>query len=67
MSLAALGNAILFGVVAIALFAIAILLLVRILPGNLWQRATEGNHPGAAIIVAAITLALGWVVAAAFH
>ena len=67
MTLASLGNAVLFAVVAIALFAVAVGLLARVLPGRLWQRAIEENQSGPAILLGAIVLAVGWIVAAAFH
>jgi uncharacterized membrane protein YjfL (UPF0719 family) len=67
MSLASLGNAVVFAVVAIALFAVTIAFLARVLPGNLWRQATEANSLAAAVIMAAVTLALGWIIAAAFH
>ncbi len=67
MGLSSLGNAIVFALVAIAVFALAVAFMARALPGNLWQRAIEEDNLGAAILLGAVMLALGWIVAAAFH
>ena len=66
MSFAALPNAVFFAAAGIVIFAIALLALLRVLPGQLWKRALEGNM-AAALIVAALALAVGWIVAAAVH
>jgi putative membrane protein len=66
MSFAALPNAIFFAVAGIVIFAIALLILLRVLPEQLWKRALAGNT-AAALIVAALVLAVGWIVAAAVH
>jgi uncharacterized membrane protein YjfL (UPF0719 family) len=60
-------NAVLFAVIGIALFAAAFVLVAKALPGNLWRKALEESNLYAAIILAAIALALGWIVAAAVH
>lgn len=67
MSSAALPNAVLFATVGIFVFVIGLIVALRVLPGQLWSRAIEDGQMAAAVIVAAITLALGWIVAAAFH
>jgi|tagenome__1003787_1003787.scaffolds.fasta_scaffold20539971_1 uncharacterized membrane protein YjfL (UPF0719 family) len=66
MSFAALPNAVFFAVAGIVIFAIALLTLLRVLPGQLWSRALEGNM-AAALIVGTLILAVGWIVAAAVH
>jgi uncharacterized membrane protein YjfL (UPF0719 family) len=45
------------------LFAVSFRLLTR----NLWRPALEERNLSAAIIVAAVALALGWIIAAAVH
>ena len=67
MPLAALPNAVLFAVVGIVMLGVALMTLLRLLPGRLWDRALEENSLAAAVIIAAITLALGWIIAAAVH
>jgi hypothetical protein len=41
--------------------------LGRFLPGHLWRRAVEEQSLPAAIVLAGVALALGWIVAAAVH
>lgn len=66
MSFSALPNAVVFAVAGIIIFTAALLTLLRVLPGQLWSRVLEGNM-AAALVVAALTLAIGWIVAAAVH
>ena len=66
MSFAALPNAVFFAVTGIMIFAVALITLLKVLPGQLWNRALEGNM-AAATLVAALVLAIGWIVAAAVH
>jgi hypothetical protein len=37
------------------------------LPGDLWKRALVGDSIAAAIVLGAVALALGWIIAAAVH
>lgn len=67
MSFAALPNAVLFALVGLGIFTVALMTLWRVLPGRLWTRAVEDGNLAAAVIVAAIVLAMGWIVAAAVH
>jgi hypothetical protein len=66
-SLAALPNAILFAATGLLLFAAAVAILIRILPSNLWNRATMQSDTAAAIIVATLLAGLAWIIAAAVH
>ncbi len=66
MSLTALPSAVFFAAAGIIVFAVALFALLRMLPGQLWNRALEGDM-AAALIVAALILALGWIVAASVH
>lgn len=67
MTLNSLLLALAFAVLGIAVFGAGLLLLARFLPGRLWRQAVEERSVPAAIIVAAIAVALGWIVAAAVH
>ena len=67
MNLAIIWNALLFVSIGIVLFPIALFAVTRVLPGNLWEEAIKQRNMGAAAIVAAIALAVGWIVAAAVH
>lgn len=66
VSFTALPNAVFFAIAGVIIFIIALLTLLRILPGQLWSRVLEGNV-AAALVVAALALAISWIVAAAVH
>ena len=56
-------NAIAFAAVGIVLFALSF----RLLTGKFWRQAIEERNVSVAIILAAVALALGWIIAAAVH
>jgi uncharacterized membrane protein YjfL (UPF0719 family) len=56
-------NAIAFAAVGIVLFALSF----RLLTGKFWRQAVEERNVSVAIILAAVALALGWIIAAAVH
>ena len=62
-----LFNAILFVATGLVVFVVALLVILRALPGNLWKEAVQERNVSAAIVLAGITLAIGWIVAAAVH
>jgi len=67
MSVGSLGSALAYAITGIVVYAVALLLVGRWLPGDLWLQAVREGKLGAAIVLAAVALALGWVVAAAVH
>jgi putative membrane protein len=67
MSFAALPNAVFFAVTGIIIFAASLLILLRVLPGQLWSRALDEGNMAAALIVASLVLAISWIIAAAVH
>jgi uncharacterized membrane protein YjfL (UPF0719 family) len=67
MSLVSLGNALAFVVVGIVVFVCALRAVTRALPGDLWNEALRKQNIGASVVLAAVALALGWIVAAAVH
>jgi putative membrane protein len=60
-------NALLFAVLGIVVFAVAFIVIAKALPGDLWRQALIEKNQQAAVILAGIALALGWIVAAAVH
>ncbi len=60
-------NALLFACIGIIVFAVAFVIIAKALPGDLWRQALIEKNVQAAIILAGIALALGWIVAAAVH
>lgn len=67
MSLGSLGNALTYAVTGVVVYAVGLALVGRWLPGDLWLQAVREGKLGAAIVLAAVALALGWIVAAAVH
>ena len=67
MPLSSTINALLFACVGIIVFAVAFIIIAKALPGDLWRQALIEKNLQAAIILAGIALALGWIVAAAVH
>jgi len=67
LALSTLWNALVFALLGIVVFAGAALLVIRLLPGDLWRRAVEERDTAAAIVLASLLLALAWIVAAAVH
>ena len=67
MSFSSFLSAIGFALTGIVLFAVALVVVAKTLPGNLWQQATVEKSTQAAIVLAGIAVALGWIVAAAVH
>jgi putative membrane protein len=60
-------NALLFASIGIIVFAVAFIIIAKALPGDLWRQALIEKKLQAAIILAGIAIALGWIVAAAVH
>jgi putative membrane protein len=60
-------NALLFAAIGIVVFAVAFIVIAKSLPGDLWRQALIEKNMQAAIILAGIALALGWIIAAAVH
>jgi putative membrane protein len=60
-------NALLFASIGIIVFAVAFIIIAKALPGDLWRQALIERNLQAAIILAGIAIALGWIVAAAVH
>jgi uncharacterized membrane protein YjfL (UPF0719 family) len=60
-------NALLFASISIIVFAVAFIIIAKALPGDLWRQALIEKNLQAAIILAGIAIALGWIVAAAVH
>jgi uncharacterized membrane protein YjfL (UPF0719 family) len=67
MTIASILNAVLFAVVGIIVFAAGLVIVARALPGNLWKQALVDHNLHAAIVLAGIALAIGWIVASAVH
>lgn len=67
MPLSSALNALLFACIGIIVFAVAFVIIAKALPGDLWRQALIEKNSQAAMILAGIALALGWIIAAAVH
>jgi putative membrane protein len=67
MAFASTLNALLFALMGIVLFAVSLVVVARLLPGDLWKQAIVEKNQQAALILLGVALALGWIVAAAVH
>jgi hypothetical protein len=67
LTIQSLLNAVVFAAAGILLFGWALRLLARFLPGNLWKQALVDHNMPAAVVLAAVALACGWIIASAVH
>jgi uncharacterized membrane protein YjfL (UPF0719 family) len=67
MTVSGLFIALGFAVSGVGLFAITFVILGKFLPGQLWRQAVDEGSVAAAIVLAGVALAVGWIVAAAVH
>jgi cytochrome bd-type quinol oxidase subunit 1 len=67
VTLLSLVNALLFAVIGVIVFAVSLVVVARTLPGNLWKQALVEKNLYAAIVLAGVAMALGWIIASAVH
>lgn len=67
MLLSSILNNLVFVLLGVVVFSIALAVVGRAMPGNLWKQALDERNLHATILLSAIALALGWIVAAAVH
>ena len=60
-------NAIIFAALGLAVFAIACLIGLRILPFNLRKEIVEERNVAAAVLAGAVLLGMAWIIAATMH
>jgi uncharacterized membrane protein YjfL (UPF0719 family) len=60
-------NALVFAALGVVLFVIALAILVKLAPLNLWKEIVEERNVAAAILAGAVALGLCWIIAAAMH
>ena len=60
-------NGILFAVAGIALFLVCFGVLTRLIPIPLWKEIIENKNMALAVLVGAMLIALGSIIAAALH
>lgn len=62
-----LCNALIFSAVGVLALAVAFWVFDRLTPGNLWEEVVVKQNVSMAIVTGAMTLSLGWIIAAAVH
>ena len=62
-----IANAAVFSVLGIALFVAAFVLIDKATPYALWKEIVQEKNTALAIIVGAVSIAMGIVIAAAIH
>jgi len=60
-------NALIFAVIGIAVFAVAISILAKLAPFNLWKEIVHEHNVAAAVFAGAVALGLCWIIAATMH
>lgn len=63
----AVVGSIVFALIGVAIFALCFLLIDRITPYNLWLEIVEKQNTALALVVAAMSLGICIIVAAAIH
>jgi len=62
-----IGGTILYAVIGVVVLWIAFLLIDKLTPYHLWQQLVEEKNVALAIVVGAMFIALGMIIAAAIH
>ena len=60
-------NAIIFASLGIAVFAVAVAVLLKLTPLKLWREIVEEKNVAVAIFAGAVALGICWIIAAAMH
>ena len=60
-------NAIIFASLGIAVFAVAVAVLVKLTPLKVWREIVEEKNVAVAIFAGAVALGICWIIAAAMH
>ena len=60
-------NALLFTVLGIVAYVIALAVLVKLAPFDLWKQIVTERNVAAGIVAGAVALGLAWIVAATMH
>ena len=60
-------GSILFAIIGVAIFWISFIVVDRFTPYNLWEEIVEKKNTALAIVVGAVAISIGMIVAAAVH
>ncbi len=62
-----LGGTVLYAVIGVVVLWLAFILIDKLTPYHLWQQLVEEKNVALAIVVGAMFIALGMIIAAAIH
>jgi uncharacterized membrane protein YjfL (UPF0719 family) len=60
-------NALIFAVLGILLFVVALALVAKLAPFHVWKEIIDERNVAAAILAGAVALGLCWIIASAMH
>jgi uncharacterized membrane protein YjfL (UPF0719 family) len=60
-------NGVIFAGLGIIVFVVALSIVVKLTPFDLWKEIVQERNAAAAILAGAVALGLAWIVAAAVH
>jgi uncharacterized membrane protein YjfL (UPF0719 family) len=60
-------NALVFAVLGVLVFVIALAIVAKLAPFHVWKEIVEERNVAAAILAGAVALGLCWIIAAAMH
>jgi len=60
-------NALVFAVLGILVFVIALAIVAKLAPFHVWKEIVQERNVAAAILAGAVALGLCWIIAAAMH
>ena len=60
-------NALVFAVLGVVVFVIALAIVAKLAPFRVWREIVAERNVAAAIVAGAVALGLGWIIAAAMH
>ena len=60
-------NALVFAVLGVLVFVIAVAIVAKLAPFHVWKEIVQERNVAAAILAGAVALGLCWIIAAAMH
>jgi uncharacterized membrane protein YjfL (UPF0719 family) len=60
-------NALVFALLGVLVFVIALAIVAKLAPFHVWKEIVEERNLAAAILAGAVALGLCWIIAAAMH
>jgi uncharacterized membrane protein YjfL (UPF0719 family) len=67
MSLAYIGGTVMYALIGVIIFWVSFIVVDKITPYKLWEEIVEHRNLALAIVVAAMCVSIGIIVAAAIH